>query len=502
MKERMRVLLFWFILLQPFLDLYWFYHGQLANALPFTLPTIVRLLAIFCLLVLFFSSKENWQKLGQSKWLIAYLVLLAVYGVLHLWHCAHFISVSPNDYQYSTGSEIFYLIRLFLPLITLYLTKEVKFNEVEIKRLVLTLSGLFSGTIVIANLFVVSLRAYGNGRIWYNILMWFSGRNLGYSHIASKGFFNFSNMVSAVLFMLLPLMLYYLFREYSWQKTVLCSLQALAMLELGTKVAAIGLIGGLIVSAGLYFFHYHFLQNTDKNKKALLTASLILVASLAILPFGPAVQRYQYEKYLAQESDHDLSVEKAELKAGLKKYPRGAKREAFLRTFIKENYHAYALNKRFVFKSYPYQYDPEFWIDIMHENGEERMQNRHLEQAMLNRVVAKNNNHLDPVLGISYTRQTHIFNLERDFISQVYSLGWPGMILFIGPYVVILLYGFYQWFKKRACRTYLISSLLTAILFMLLAAYASGNVMDFLTATFILSFAEGSLLTLLKKARA
>src|SRR5699024_2030305 len=84
MKEKTRTVLFWFILIQPFLDLYWFYHGKLADVLPFTLPTIIRILAVFVIFCMFFSQKQNWQKLGQDKWLILYLALLILYSIIHL----------------------------------------------------------------------------------------------------------------------------------------------------------------------------------------------------------------------------------------------------------------------------------------------------------------------------------------------------------------------------------------------------------------------------------
>ena len=130
----------------------------------------------------------------------------------------------------------------------------------------------------------------------------------------------------------------------------------------------------------------------------------------------------------------------------------------------------------------------------MKQPGETRMQNRYLERAMLDKVVATNNNKLDKFMGISYTRETNIFNLERDFTSQIYSLGWFGMILFIGPYVAILAYGILKWILNKNKRTYLITSILTAMVFMLAAAFSSGNVMDFLTASFILAFVSGFLL--------
>ena len=499
MKEKTRTVLFWFILIQPFLDLYWFYNGKLADVLPFTLPTIIRILAVFVIFCMFFSQKQNWQKLGQEKWLIVYLALLIVYSILHLIYVRHFNSVNPNDYNYSTVSEIFYLIRMVLPLLVIFFTKELEFTREQFRHVIEGISGLFSFTIVISNLFVISLRSYETGFISANIFEWFVNPNIGYSHMASKGFFNFANMVSAVLFMLVPLMLYFMFSHFNWKTITLNVVQALAMIELGTKVALIGLIGGIIAGILLYVFHLYIVKDVKKNGKAIVVALLMEAGTLAIIPFGPAIQRYNYEKYLAQQSDNSLTQAKEELAEGLKKYPSGQKRKEFLTNFIGEHYQDYALNKKFVTKSYPYKYDPEFWLKIMNEPGTSRMQNRHVEKAMLDQVIKTNNNKLDKVFGISYTRENNIFNLERDFTSQVYSLGWVGMLLFIGPYVVIMLYALIKWLMNKRLRTYLISSMLLSIAFMLLAAFLSGNVMDFLTASFILAFVEGGMLGEIKK---
>ena len=169
MKEKTKKIIFYFILIQPFLDLYWFYHGKLADLLPFTLPTIIRILAVFAIFCMFFSQKQNWQKLGRDKWLIAYLVLLVIYSVLHLWHVRTFTSVNPNDYGYSMFGEIFYLIRMILPLMIIYFTRQVEFDKHDLCLVIEWLSGLFSGTIVISNLFVISLRSYETGFISANI---------------------------------------------------------------------------------------------------------------------------------------------------------------------------------------------------------------------------------------------------------------------------------------------------------------------------------------------
>lgn len=497
MKEKTRTVLFWFILIQPFLDLYWFYNGRLATILPFTLPTIIRILAVFVIFCMFFSQKQNWQKLGHDKWQLIYFALLIIYSALHLLHVKNFNSINPSDYNYSVTSEIFYLIRMLLPLLVIFFTQQVKFTKDQFRQVIEGISGLFSGTIVISNLFVISLKSYETGFISANIFEWFFNPNIGYSHMASKGFFNFANMVSAVLFMLVPLMIYFLFSHFNWKTITLNVVQALAMIELGTKVAAIGLVGGIIISLIIYLIHRLFFKNIKSQPKAVLVAILIEVGSLAILPFGPAIQRYNYEIYLAHQSDHNLTATNKKLEKGLKKY-KGQQRKEFLQEFIRNNYQEYALNKKFVFTSYSYKYDPEFWLKIMKKPGETRMQNRYVEKAMLDQVRNYNNNKLDKFLGISYTRETNIFNLERDFTSQIYSLGWIGMLLFIGPFVVILLYGVIKWLKNKQARTYLVSSMLVSIAFMLFAAYYSGNVMDFLTASFILAFIEGNLLIQVK----
>ncbi|MDF7639586.1 O-antigen ligase family protein [Lactobacillus sp. ESL0791] len=499
MKQKTKPILFWFILLQPFLDLYWFYNGNLTNIFPFTLPTIIRILAVAVLIGLFFSQKKAWKRLSKEKWLLGYLALLIIYSALHLLYARNFTSVNPSNYNYSTVSELFYLIRMALPLIIIYLTNELTFSQKEFRQVIEGISALFSGTIVLANLFVISLKSYETGFINANIFAWFFNPNIGYSHMASKGFFNSANMTSAVLFMLMPLMIYYLFTSFNWKTIVLNVVQALAMIELGTKVAAIGLLGGIVIGLGIYLIHRYLIKDIPKGGRAFLTAVLIGLASCAILPFGPAIQRYNYEIYLAKESDHDLSQEKRELAVGLKKYPQGKQRTEFLRDFIKENYPAYAINPKFILKSYPYQYDPEFWLKIMNEPGQERMKNRNIEKAMLDQVRKTNNNKLDKFLGISYTRENNIFNLERDFSSQIYSLGWCGMLLFVGPYVGILLYAITAWLRKKRVRTYLISSMITATACMLFAAFSSGNVLDFLTASFILAFVEGNLLVQIKK---
>ncbi len=70
MKKRLQTFLFWFILVQPFLDIYWLSRPPL---LKFSIPTILRVLGVFIAIILFFSIKNNWQRFRKQWWIIAYI---------------------------------------------------------------------------------------------------------------------------------------------------------------------------------------------------------------------------------------------------------------------------------------------------------------------------------------------------------------------------------------------------------------------------------------------
>lgn len=499
--------MYWFILLQPFMDLYWFYNPPLSTILPFAIPTIIRILVVAILFGMFFSQKQNWQRLGKQWWVIAYVIILLVYCAMHLWHVRTFNSVNPTNYNYSTTGEIFYLIRMMLPLVVLYITKYIDITTKQFRITIQALVGVLSSVIVISNLFIVSLMSYGTQFIHANIFSWFVTNRISYFYLASKGFFNFANTTSAIMFMLVPLMCYFLFTNFNWLNVTLLTLQALAMLMLGTKVAGIGLIISIIAFLIIYLLHVFVLKNVKFNKKAFIAFAIISVGSALILPYGPAMKRNTFEAKITADRSTKQSKQREreqkkiahKLDAGLKKYPSGKKRQAFLRSFIRKYATFYSLNGQFVTQSYSYKYDPEFWFRVMQMPVGTKLNNRYIETLMLNQVVANNHNHLDKWLGISYVRESNIFNLERDFLSHKYSLGIIGTILFLGVYIVSLLYAVVDWLRKKTNRTLLNTSLIISCGFLIAAGYYSGNVMDFLTATLILGFLLGYLLNQLNR---
>lgn len=502
MNENARKLLCGFVLIQPFLDFDFFYEGRLATALPFTIPTILRIIGVLALLGLYLANADHRSRLKRQYWLWAYLAVLTVYCLLHLWHAKTFKSINPSGYGYSLFGEIFYLFRMAMPLILIYLTQGLEISKELFLKVCYWVSLTFSGIIVLSNLFVVSLKSYEHGVISGNIFTWFMGPLYGYSHSASKGFFYFTNTLSAILLMLAPVVFYLLLERFSWKTGLLALSQTLAMLEVGTKVALYGLAGTLAVSLIAWLVHLLCLKNVKFSKGDLVTLLALAGITGVCWPVSPAVQRYKYEIYWAQSHDSKIGQENALLKAGLAKYKKDPdKLQEFEKDFLAKYYQKYALNKRFITKSYPYKYDPQFWIDLLKEPASVRLANRKVEEAMLKQVVKYDNDPLDKWLGIGYMRQTNIFNLERDFTAQYYSLGLVGAFLYLAFYPAIILYGAFEWLKEKACRTFYLTTLLIASALLLGASYMSGNVLDFPTSNLLLAFLDGGLLAYIKEEK-
>ena len=101
--------------------------------------------------------------------------------------------------------------------------------------------------------------------------------------------------------MIMPIMLYVLYKEFNLLNMVLVSTQALAMLMLGTKVGNFGLIISLVVFLLVFLTHSLILKNTRFSAKFLITLICILTASAAIFPYSPTLRRSSLESSVAQK---------------------------------------------------------------------------------------------------------------------------------------------------------------------------------------------------------
>lgn len=504
MQEKLRKTIFWFILIQPFLDIYWLYKPPLDRIFRFSIPTILRIAGVVIILCMFLSIRQNWQRIKTQWWLFTYLVVLALYCLAHLWSVNHFQTIDPASYGYSNASEIFYLLRMFLPLVILYVTQYADFSKRLFANAIKAVSAFFSGTIVLSNLFTISLTSYHSfaaKRISANIFGWF-GHHYYFSQLASKGFFFKANTVSAILFMLLPLMLYFMTERFNTVNVVLVIVQALAMTMLGTKVGLYGLFAGLLVYLVIYAGHVWLQKDVKFDKKVVITIVALLACATLIKPYSPASGRNQFVDSVVERrnSKKQESTLSRKLRRGLKKY-HGQQERQFLKRFIKKHHVAYSLKPGFIYKSYSYKYDPYFWLHVMRMPVSQRINYRRVEVLMLNKVMANNHQPRDKWLGISFIRENNIFPLERDFLAQIYSLGIIGMVLYLGFYVWTLLYAIINWFKAGKQRSLLLTTLIVSTGFVLIIAFYSGNVLDYLTASLLIAFIEGYLLAAIKKSK-
>ncbi|CEN79738.1 O-antigen ligase family protein [Paraclostridium sordellii] len=523
-------LLILFVISQPLLDTYYLYTDKVVSLIGFSPSTIMRVGITFVLIILTLVTLKD-----KKKWvfILSYIGIVAVYTILHLVNANNFHSLVPGNFGYSIAGEIFYIIRLMIPLSIVFITYNMDINFDDFTKTIIWLLVLISGTIVITNILKISLNSYTNEVIKANVFEWFMGayNKYNYSSLASKGVFNFANQIAALLVLLLPIGL----AIYTYKKTFLnlisVILTVVAMIMIGTKVALFGAIIEVAMFLCILIFMRIFKKENTLNKKNILMIGLSILCIAGLFMKSPAINREIVSRYVrinnskvevegVDENKEINSVEQTEEKSDnsskpdLKntdilddedishlnnkgmdtaKQPDKSNKESMIE-YIEKNYHNLRVNEQFITNSYPYKYDPEFWVDIINLPVIERLDWRNLEQKMLQRVMDINDNPMDKLVGITFARTQNIFNLERDFLSQYYSMGILGVIIFLGPYVILPLVCFMMMINKfKEKFNVLNTSLCLSILFTLGVSYYSGNVIDGLTVTIILAFTLGYL---------
>ena len=479
-------LLILFITIQPILDIHYFYTEKVVNIIGFSPSTIIRIAIVSILALLTFITLRD-KKIKAT--IIVYLLLVFIYTIFHIINAKSFNTPVPDDLGYSVIGEFFYIIRMLVPLIIIIITINTSVSRADYERAVKIIISFISLTIVLSNIFEISLASYGTGIIKQNIFGWFTGayNTYKYSDLASRGIFNSANQISALLVLLLPIM----FVIYTYQQNIknllIIILTLISMVMLGTKVALYGAIINIII----YFLALVFM--TIIRKQQLLSKKIFVVLGISVLVItslyevSPVINRPSLEENYGNKKEFiriDL----------LKKYQKNNEHDKVIE-FIKNNYKDAKIKDEFILQYYPYQYDPEFWIEVFEMPLIKRRDWRLLELKMHQRVMDINGNKNDKWLGISFTRSEHLFTLERDFVAQYYSMGIFGVILLLGPYVLAILACvikmLFQFKNKFNLRN---SITIFAIIFILGASINSGNVMDCLTITIILGFIIGKLM--------
>lgn len=89
---------------------------------------------------------------------------------------------------------------------------------------------------------------------------------------------------------------------------------------------------------------------------------------------------------------------------------------------------------------------------------------------------------------------TNTIYLEKDFLSQYYTIGIIGILLFILPYILIPFVSLFYILFNRKYFTFENISIIICIFASLAGAYFCGNTLDGLTWSIIYSFIFGYLI--------
>ncbi|MGN1330302.1 MAG: O-antigen ligase family protein [Clostridia bacterium] len=489
-----------FIIIQPILDIYFLYTDEIINIFKFSPSTLIRFgiigLGFIYLLV-------EYRKDRKILPLIIYVVISVVYAILHHLFVRNFDSLDPDNFGYSMFSELFYIARLILPIIMTALVVDFDMTIEKLIKYFSIVACIVGSMIVFLNLFKIALGSYTNEFIKDNIFGWFNGAYEKYSfyELASKGWFNFANQISAILAVLFIMVIYSLSKKISVFNCYNFVVILLAMLMIGTKVALYSPFLVILAYVAIYVICYFF-QKKRKfiNKWSLLLIIILMGGYVGLIKYSPATNRAQINNYIIANREDDEENEDGEkefelLKAQLTEVKTIGTEEEKIE-FIKENYEKFSINKEFIEDSYSYEIDPDFWLNEFEKPLEYRLNYRKLEQEMIQRVVDINDKDSSVFFGISYIRVQNIFNIERDFILQYYTIGLIGLMLFIIlPFVVpTIICGIFILRKHKEYLTEENMVMILSVLMILGIAFYSGNVIDSLIITIYLSSILGVLL--------
>lgn len=489
-KEKIFVyLLMGLIVIQPLLDVVWLNDGTIGEVFGFTIPTLVRMGFIAILGIMsFFIFKFRKSHLL----LVLYLVMIGVYFALHHMNALEFQSLVPSDFGYSMLGEAFYVIRMCIPIAVMYYIYNSKFGRKEFNLCVLGVAIFVSGLSIITNIFKVAIASYSEQTISGNIFDWFFNQGAYYhNQLASKGWF-YVSIVSMVLVLLLPYMFYLYIDTKRVRYLGVGILQGIALFMFGTKATSYSVVIVLILMCVLYLFSAIIKREYKFNLKVVAVLFAVSLGSIGVLQYSPAAARMSFDENYKEDIDKE---EEEDIKEEIyKKYDFENEEEIIL--FFDNNYNSLSINEEILTKKYPYKYDLVFWYDFFVSTvPSQRMQNRIVQEAVLQRVQEVNDNDLDKYLGIGYTRTSNIYNLEKDFVYQYYSMGYIGAVLLVGPYILILLVIMVLMlirFKEKM--TLLNCSLVLGCGLVCCLAYYSGNTLENLGVSIVLGAVYGYLL--------
>lgn len=435
--------------------------------------TLFEVIVIFGLfiatLIIVKDSRKNF------KYIFLYYVVCLIYLLISYLRADIFNSLGPGNFNYSVFDEALTILKLVMPITFIY---SLYYQRISWKKYLLVLKVwviLISGSIIITNIFKISLSSYSDAVITKNIFEW--NINNYYQETASKGLFMYANQEAVVMLMLLLVFVYdFIYKDK--RSIFYIFLLAISMLMLGTRVSS---VGGLLtlICAYLFYIIYVLYKKEKFDKKTLIIFIPIVLWGL-LIPISPYANRNIELNSVEEVSDNvvGIATDQEELS-------EPSEEEITNIDYVYNNYNPNYLPKVFFEEYYPVQYDSGFWREFIENTPLEEMNYRTIETSIIKRVVEINDDSLDILFGISNSRIQNIVNIERDFVLHYYAFGIIGSIILLLVYILMLIYSVYNFFKYQ---TFYLFIFTTVIVLFIFSAYLTGNIINSINAIIPFSF--------------
>lgn len=403
--------------------------------------------------------------------LIIYTVILFIYIIFHGLNILNFDESIFYRADINVFKESYYIIRTFyFPVLFLFvLCKNRNILDINFyKKIIKMLIILISFSIVILNIFKLSFATYQekNFFIDYNIFDFYKA-DISYKLLSTRGWFNSANEISAILATLLPINIYYLFKENKKNNYLLYAVQVISMIILGTRVSTYCsiLISGLFILINIFSKFY---RKEKINYKFILVA-VICCSYYFLSPVGNYYMNNE-QPYYSSDDEHYNE---------LKDLDNGDAVE-----YIKSNLYTFRI-KEFFTELYPIENDSKFWKEVALGDRNENNNSRIMKIKIIDRMQERNNNKYDILLGMGYT--INFEDLERDYVYQYYIFGIIGLIIILFPEFSLLIKSMISILKRyKVIDITLTCLLLSSPCICLVCAYLSGHVFGFISPIYIL----------------
>lgn len=445
--------------------------------------SIIEFVYFILIGISFIATLKKTQK-KEFIPLIVYTIVLFIYILLHDINILKFNNEIFPSANIDVFRESYYIIRTYyLPVLLLFvlLKNQDVLNMNFYKKVIKILILLISLSIVLLNIFKMSYGTYHleNYFIKYNIFDFYKS-DTSYKLLSTRGWFDSANEISAILATLLPINIYFLFKENRINNYLLYTIQVISMIILGTRVSTYCaiLISFLFIIINIFS---KFIRKEKINYK------FIIIAVISCLYyFLSPVGNYYLKNSEQYFESHDSYSDK------LKQLEDDEASE-----YIK-NYCSYFRISNHFLELYTLKDDVDFWKTIALGNRNENNDSRLMKVKIIARIKERNNNKYDTFLGMGYT--INFEDLERDYVYQYYIFGIIGVLILLFPQIFILFkatINIIKKYKKINITSTLL--LLSSPYICLVCAYLSGHVFGWLSPSYILVLSLAILSVYVKK---